>query len=52
MSQDAVPKYDNESDCREQVSKLDHLCRRQTLEPEPALPSLVATCVEFKRLTN
>ena len=49
---DAYPKYENESDCRAQVAKLDHLCRRQILEPEPPPPSLVAACSEFNRIAN
>jgi len=49
---DAYPKYDNESDCRDQVTMLDDLCRRQKLEPEPPPPSLAAACSEFKRIAN
>lgn len=44
------PKYECESDCREQVAKLDDLCRHQKLEPLPSPPSLVAACSEFKRV--
>jgi len=43
---DVYTKYDNESDYRSQVAKLDDLCRRQKLEPPPP-PSLVAACSEF-----
>jgi hypothetical protein len=49
---DAYPKYDNESDCRGQVTKLDELCCRQKLEPEPPPPSLAAACSEFKRVAS
>ena len=48
---DRYPKYDNEGDCREQVTKLDDLCRRQKLEPEPPPQSLVTACSECKRIT-
>ena len=49
---DTYSKYDNESDCRVQVAKLDDLCRRQKFEPEPPPPSLATTCSEFKRIAN
>jgi hypothetical protein len=49
---DAYPKYDNESDCRDQVAKLDDMCRRQRLEPEPPPPSLASACSEFKRIAS
>lgn len=46
------PKYENESDCRAQVTKLDELCRLQRLSPEPPPPSLVSACSEFQRIAN
>ena len=46
---DAYPKYENESDCKTQVDKLDVLCRRQKLEPDPP-PSLDIACKEFRRI--
>jgi hypothetical protein len=49
---DAYRKYDNESDCRGQVAKLDDCCRRKKLEPDPPPPSLAATCAEFKRIAG
>jgi hypothetical protein len=45
-------KYDNESDCRDQVARLDVLCRRQRLEPEPAPQSLLTACSEYRRLRS
>jgi hypothetical protein len=44
------PKYDSESDCKDQVTKLDQMCRRQTLELQPAPPSLIFACTEFQRI--
>ncbi len=49
---DAYPKYENEGDCRTQVTRLDGLCHRQKLEPEPPPPSLVSACAEFKRVAS
>jgi hypothetical protein len=49
---EVYPKYENERDCRDQVVRLDDLCRRQRLEPEPPPPSLVLACEEFKRIAN
>lgn len=47
---DRYRKYELESDCRNDVVRLDQMCRRQKLEPEPPPPSLVSVCNEFKRL--
>jgi hypothetical protein len=49
---DKYPKYDSESDCKEQVAKLDAMCRRQNLEPEPPPPSLISACSEFQRISK
>jgi hypothetical protein len=49
---EVYPKYENERDCRDQVVRLDDLCRRQRLEPEPPPPSLLLACEEFKRIAN
>jgi len=48
---DAYPKYDDESECRNEVAKLDEMCRKQKLEPDPPPPSLVIGCQEFKRIS-
>lgn len=47
---EAFRKYEHESDCRDQVSALDEMCRKQQLEPDPPPPSLVSACAEFNRL--
>jgi hypothetical protein len=47
----AFPRYDSESDCKSQVDALDEMCRRQSLEPKPAPPSLVSACEEFRRIS-
>jgi hypothetical protein len=44
------PKYESESHCKEQVTKLDEMCRVQALEPEPPPPSLISACSEFRRI--
>lgn len=44
------PKYELESDCRDDVIRLDEMCQRGKLEPQPPPPSLVVTCQEFQRL--
>lgn len=46
---ESYSKYQYESDCRDQVAKLDEMCRQQKLVPEPP-PSLASACDEFKRL--
>jgi hypothetical protein len=46
----AYRKYAYESDCRDQVAALDEMCAHQSLEPEPAPPSLLLACAEFNRL--
>jgi len=48
---DRHPKYDCENDCRDQVARLDDMCRQQKLEPEPP-PSLSSACEEFARLKD
>ena len=48
---DAYPKYDDESECRNEVAKLDEMCRKQKREPDPPPPSLVIGCQEFKRIS-
>jgi len=47
---DAYPKYKFESECREQVARLDEMCQNQKLEPAPPPPSLANACDEFKRI--
>lgn len=42
-------KYAYESECREQVTRLDQICRGQKFPPA-APPSLVSSCDEFKRI--
>ena len=44
-------KYGYEAECRDQVVRLDEMCRRQKLEPEPP-PSLETACNEFKRIAD
>jgi hypothetical protein len=46
------PKYESESDCKNQVTRLDEMCRRQILEPELPPPSLIAACSEFQRISR
>jgi hypothetical protein len=46
----AYPKYKYESECRDQVARLDGMCRSQNLEPKPPPPSLVSACGEFNRI--
>jgi hypothetical protein len=48
--EEVYPKYDYESDCRNQVTRLDQLCQNQRLEPNPPPPSLVLACEEFRRI--
>jgi len=48
---DTYPKYDSESDCRNDVVRLDEMCRQQRLAPQPP-PSLEFACNEFKRIEN
>lgn len=43
------PKYKAEADCRDQVLELVKMCKVGKLR-EPAPPSLVAACEEWKRL--
>lgn len=43
------PRYEYESDCRDDVIRLEEMRQRGRLEPQPP-PSLVATCQEFHRL--
>lgn len=45
-------KYDRQSDCRDQVTRLDDLCRHQRLEPDQPPPSLVFACEEFTRIAR
>jgi hypothetical protein len=47
---DAYPKYRYESECREQVTRLDEMCQKQKLEPAPPPPSLAHACEEFSRI--
>lgn len=47
----SYPKYSYESQCRDQVVRLDEMCRQQTLGPQPP-PSLECTCKEFKRIAS
>jgi len=49
---DPYPKYACENDCRDQVSALEKMCACQTLEPDPAPPSLVFACEEFRRISQ
>jgi hypothetical protein len=44
-------KYEFESDCRDQVARLNEMCLQQKLTPEPP-PSLESACNEFKRIAN
>lgn len=44
-------KYGFESECREQVVRLDEMCRQQKLAPQPPA-SLESACNEFKRIAN
>ena len=44
-------KYGFESECRDQVVRLDEMCRQQKLEPQPP-PSLETACIEFKRIAK
>lgn len=48
---DTYPKYQNESECREQVTRLDKMCRQNKLDPEPP-PSLEHACEEFRRIAE
>ena len=48
---DRYPKYGFESECRDQVVRLDEMCRQQRLAPPPP-PSLESACNEFKRIEN
>ena len=42
-------KYRFEGECRDQVLRLDEMCRQQKFAPELP-PSLASACVEFKRI--
>jgi len=44
-------KYRCESECRDQVARLDEICRENRLDPEPP-PSLEHACNEFRRIGN
>ncbi len=45
---DKYSKYDAESDCRDQVARLDALCQKGKLPPDPP-PSLERACDEWDR---
>ena len=47
---DIYPRYNCENDCRQDVSRLDDMCRQQRLEPEPPPASLLLCCEEFNRI--
>ena len=42
-------KYRFEGECRDQVLRLDEMCRQQKFAPGPP-PSLESACIEFKRI--
>ncbi|MBF0109991.1 MAG: hypothetical protein HQL76_12525 [Magnetococcales bacterium] len=44
-------RYDNESDCRNDVRSLDEMCRRKELH-NPAPPSLQMACREYQRMPH
>ncbi len=46
------PKYNEESQCKGQVARLDEMCRSRRLEPEPPPPSLLAACNEFHQIST
>jgi hypothetical protein len=48
---DRYRKYESESECRDQVVRLDEMCRQQRLAPASP-PSLEFACQEFKRIDN
>jgi len=48
---DNYRRYACENDCRQDVIRLDDMCRRQRLEPQ-APPSLELACKEFGRMTD
>ncbi|MGO9201394.1 MAG: hypothetical protein ACLQM8_12795 [Limisphaerales bacterium] len=49
---DSYRRYDYEGDCRQEVDRLDEMCRRQRLEPVPPPPSLATACDEFRRIAQ
>jgi hypothetical protein len=49
---EAYPRYACENYCRQDVSRLDEMCRRQRLEPVPPPPSLAAACDEYQRIAQ
>jgi hypothetical protein len=49
---DTYPRHDCENDCRDEVVRLDDMCRRQRLEPVPPPPSLATACDEFRRIAQ
>ncbi len=49
---ETYPRHDCENDCRDEVRRLDELCRQQQLEPQPPPPSLVTACTEFQRVAQ
>jgi len=48
---DPYRKYRCESECRDQVARLDRMCRENELDPEPP-PSLEYACNEFGRTAD
>ncbi len=47
---DPYPKHKYESDCRNEVARLDEMCKKNNLEPAPPPPSLALACEEFRRI--
>jgi len=48
---DRYRKYEFESECRDQVVRLDEMCHQKRLAPQ-APPSLETACNEFKRIAS
>jgi hypothetical protein len=49
--EDTYPKHTCESDCRQEVARLDELCREQRFPVAPPA-SLASSCDEFKRIAD
>jgi len=48
---DIYKRYDNESDCRDNVRSLDEMCRKRQLRA-PVPPSLETACKEYEKLNT